>query len=536
MTLKRIFGVFGWLGTGLVMSAVVVRFLRPEMQQVWNGLALGGLACVLVYLASQWQEIASAFGARSARYGALSAASVVLVLGIIIGVNYIGTRQNKRWDLTAAGEFTLSDQTRRVLEGLKEPIQIKVFDRADGFPRFRDRLDGYTYVSPQVKVEYLDVDKNPAQARQYEVQQYGTVVIDYQNRRERVTTDTEQDITNGIIKAVEGKQKKVYFVEGHGEKDPTSADERTGYNTIATAMGRDNLQVEKLVLAQTQSVPEDASVLIVAGPTADFLQPEIDALRRYLNRGGKVLFLLDPTEGPNQPTPALLTFLKEWGVEVGDNVVVDASGVGQLLGAGPSMPVAATYPSHPITDRFSVITAYPLARSVGATPQSSDGRYAQTFIQTSTQSWAEADLKALGSGGEVSLDEKAGDKPGPVSIGAAVTVDAPEQPNASAQKPEPTPAAALHDHEPKVQTRLAVIGDSDFPSNGFLGISGNRDMFLNTVNWLAQQENLIAIRPRESADRRLTLTAERQRFTLYVVFAIPLLVFGAGVATWWRRR
>jgi len=536
MALKKILGIFGWLGTGLVMAAVIVRLVRPELQPVWNGLALAGLGCVLVYLASQWREIATAMGARSAKYGALSAASVLLVLGIVIGVNYIGARQNKRWDLTAAGEYTLSDQTRRVLEGLKEPIQLKVFDRTDGFQRFRDRLDGYTYVTPQVKVEYVDVDKNPAQARQYEVQQYGTVVIEYQGRRERVTTDTEQDITNGIIKTVEGKQKKAYFVQGHGEKDPTSADERTGYNTIATAMGRDNLQVEKLVLAQQPTIPADASTLIIAGPTADFLQPEIESLRNYMNKGGKVLVMLDPPEGPNQPTPNLIAFLKEWGVDVGDNVVVDVSGVGQLLGAGPSMPVAASYPEHAITQRFSVITAYPLARSVGSTPQSSDGRFAQTFIQTSTQSWAEADLKALGTGTEVSMDEKAGDRPGPVSIGAAVEVDAPEQPNTSPDKPKPTPAELLQNHDPKVQTRLAVIGDSDFPSNGFLGISGNRDMFLNTVNWLAEQENLIAIRPREAADRRLTLTAERQRFTLYAVFAIPLLVFGAGVVTWWRRR
>lgn len=538
--LKRIFNLLGWLGTGLVFAAVAVRFLKPELQQVWNGLALAGLGCVLLYLASQWREIAGVFAGRSAKYGALSAASVLLVFAILVGVNYIAARQNKRWDLTAAGQFSLSDQTRKVLTGLKEPVRLTVFDRNEGFQRFRDRLDGYTYVSPQVKVEYVDIDQNPAQARQAEVQQYGTVLVEYGGRRERVTTDAEQDITNAIIKAVEGQQKKVYFVQGHGEKDPVSADERTGYNTIATALGRDNLTVEKVVLAQKGAVPDDASVVVVAGPTSDYLQPEVDALRSYLNKGGKVLFMLDPPEGPNQPTPNLNALVKEWGIEMGDNVVVDVSGVGQLLGAGPSMPVAASYPSHAITDRFNVLTAFPIARSVSPVAGGASGRVAQTFVETGEQSWAESDLKALGAGARVALDENAGDKRGPISIAAAVSADAPEQPPAAAAtepaKDEASPATAPAE-APKRQSRVAVFGDSDFAANGVLGISGNRDLFLNTVNWLAQQENLIAIRPREAEDRRVTLTAERQRFTFYLsVLAIPALIIFAGVATWWRRR
>ena len=535
--IKRLFAILGWIGSGLVLAAVAVRFLKPELQQVWNTLALAGLACVLLYLLSQWREIFTAFGARSARYGALSLASVLAVLAILAGLNYIGSRQNKRWDLTAGNQFSLSDQTRKILTDLNEPVHVLVFDRNEGFQRFRDRLDSYTYVSPNVKVEYIDVDKNPSQARQYEVQQYGTVVVEYQGRKERATSDAEQDITNAIIKAIEGQQKKVYFVQGHGEKDPTSADERDGYNTISGALGRDNYQVEKLVLAQQGDVPADASVVVVAGPTNDYLQPEIEALRRFLNKGGKVLFMLDPAEGPNQPTPNLLALVKEWGIETGDNVVVDVSGVGQLLGAGPSMPVAASYPPHPITDRFNVITAYPLARSVTAVSGGANGRFAQSFIETSAQSWAEADLTALASGAPVAMDEKSGDKQGPISVAAAVSSDAPEQPPTATPAPAAPAEGAAPADTPKVQTRVAVIGDSDFAANSFLGVSGNRDMFLNTVNWLAQKESLIAIRPREAEDRRVTLTAERQRLTLYLaVLGIPAAILALGVATWWRRR
>lgn len=540
--IKRLFGILGWAGTALVFAAVVVRLVWPAQQRVWNGLALGGLAAVALYLASQWREMAAVFSGRSARYGTLSAASVLILLGILVGVNYIGARQNKRWDLTAGGQFSLSDQTRKVLRDLKEPIRLLVFDRNESFQRFRDRLDEYAYTSGQVKVEYIDVDQQPALARQYEVQQYGTVVVEFKGRRERVTTDAEQDITNAIIKAVQGAEKKVYFVQGHGEKDPVSADERSGYNEVAQALRRDNFAVEKIVLAQQPEIPADASVVVVAGPTADYLAPEIEALRRYLNRGGKVLFMLDPPEGPTRPTPNLTALIREWGIEVGDNVVVDVSGVGQLLGAGPSMPVAANYPGHAITERFNLITAFPLARSVAPVSGGSNGRFAQTFVETSPNSWAEADLEGLAKGQRVSLDEAAGDKKGPIGIAAAVSADAPEQPAANGGGSEASNSGSGNKESaaetpPKRQTRVVAFGDSDFAANAALGVSGNRDLFLNTVNWLAQQENLISIRPREAEDRRVTLTAERQRLTFYLsVLIIPGLVIAAGVFTWWRRR
>jgi ABC-type uncharacterized transport system involved in gliding motility auxiliary subunit len=200
------------------------------------------------------------------------------------------------------------------------------------------------------------------------------------------------------------------------------------------------------------------------------------------------------------------------------------------------MPVAANYPPHAITDRFNVLTAYPLARSVTAASGGAEGRFAQAFIETSPQSWAESNLQALAGGTPVQFDDGAGDTKGPVSIAEAVSADAPEQPAAPAPAEASTPGSTPP-APPRRQTRVAVIGDSDFAANGFLGVSGNRDMFLNTVNWLAQQENLIAIRPKEAEDRRVTLTAERQRFTFYVsVLGIPLLVIAAGIATWWRRR
>lgn len=534
--LSRILGVFGWLGTALVLAAVVVRFVRPELQEVWNGLALGGLASVVLYILGQWREVMAIFSKRGAKYGTLSIFSVLATLGILIGLNYLADRYNKRWDLTEAKQYSLSDQTRKVLQGLTQPLQVKVFARDDDFARFRDRLGEYEYTSTQVKVEYIDVDREPALARTYEIQSYGTMVMEYGDRKERVTLDTEQDITNAIIKVVEGAQKKVYFVQGHGEKDPQSADQRLGYSGSKDALGRDNYSIESLVLAQQQDVPADASVVVVAGPETDYFAPEVDALRRYLNKGGHLLVMIDPPEGPDaRPLSNILALTREWGFDVGNNVVVDVSGMGQLIGTGPSVPLAASYPSHPITDRFQLMTAYPLTRSVTPIAGGVEGRTPQTFIETSPRSWAESDLKALSTGSEVGMDEGKGDKTGPIPIGAAVSVNAPEPPAAPAPAADST--GSNGEKPPTPQTRLVVIGDSDFASNGALGIQGNRDLFVNTVNWLAQQENLIAIRPRDPSDRRVSLTADQERRIFYLtVLLIPVAIFGLGIYGWARRR
>ena len=535
--MTRFVNVLGWIGTALVVAAVATRFVKPELQHVWQRLAIAGLVVVLLYLATQWREFVAMWSRRGTRAGALTSASVLLMLGILFGLNYVATRQHKRWDLTEGGQFTLSDQSRKVLADLKAPVNVKVFAKDNEFQRFRDRLEGYTYASRQVQVEYIDPDKQPAVARQWEVQQYGTIAIEHAGRIERITTDTEQDITNAIVKAVEGGEKKVYFVQGHGEHDPTSADQRTGYNAIAAALQRDNFSVEKTVLAQQQDVPADTAVLVIAGPKTDFLQPEIDMVQRYLDKGGKLLLLIDPPDGPDAaPLTGLIGLAKAWGVDVGTNVVVDVSSVGQLLGAGPSMPVVATYPDHPITENFGLITAFPLARSVTPVDGGSNGRTAQPIATTSAQSWAETDLAAVFGGKPVAREEGGGDKEGPITLAAAVGVDAPGAPKPP-PPPPPTPGQPPAEPPRTPQTRVVVIGDSDFAANGVLGTQGNRDFFLNAVNWAAQQESLIAIRPKAAGDRRVTMTEDQQRRVLYLsVIGLPLAVAALGVWTWSRRR
>jgi gliding motility-associatede transport system auxiliary component len=525
---NRILSLIGWLGTAMVFVAVAIRFGYPAKEQWAYYLAWGGLVCVLAYTLGQWREIAKVFARRQARYGTLMGVSILVVLGILVAINYIGSKQNKRWDLTANKQFSLSDQSRNVVSKLDSPMQVQVFAQEPQFPRYQERIKEYEYASSKISTEYIDPEKKPSAAKQNNVDRIPTIVFNYKGRSERVNADGEQDLTNAIIKVVSGQQRKVYFTQGHGEKDTTSS-ERDGYNIIATALGRENYTVDKLTIAQQGSVPDDASVVVVAGPKTDFFAPEMEALKKYLDKQGKLLLELDPPDKlDSPPLTNLIALAHDWGIQAGNNVVVDVSGMGRMIGTDASVPVVAPpYPSHAIAQRLSLLTAFPLAREASPVAGGVNGHVAQSFIETSARSWAETDLKSLMTTGAVSLDESKGDKKGPVPLGSAVSAAA-----AAATPPKPGEA-----EPPRPETRVAVIGDSDFAANGTLGVPGNRDLFMNTIGWLSQQDSLISIRPKDADDRRITLTATQESNIFWLsLLIIPGFVFGAGVMTWFKRR
>ena len=523
--MQRIFSILGWVGTAVVFGAVAIRFVRPEWDQYGTQAAWVGLGLVVLYTLGQWRDIVEYFRRRQARYGAVATVGVLVALAIVVAVNYLASRQNKRWDLTASRQNSLSEQTVKVLQSLTAPVKFTVFDKQTELERFRGRLTEYSYNSPQVSVDYIDPDTRPIVAREFDIQAYGTVVIDYMGKRERVTSDTEQDLTNGLIKAMSTMERKVYFLQGHGEKEPNRT-ERDGYSAVSGSLRRDNYMVERLVLAQMKEVPDDATVVLIAGPTTDLLDTEAEAIRRYLARAGKLMVMVDPLLGPQAaPMPNLEGIVKEWGVTLGNNVVVDLSGATN----DPSIAVAATYPMHAITERFATLTIYPLARSINPVEGGVNGRTAQTIVETSRQSWAEANLASLSGEAGVSMDEASGDKVGPVPLGAVVS-SASEPPSANPSKPATGETL-------KPETRMVVLGDSDFPSNAYAGVPGNMNFFANAISWLAQQESLIAIRPTEAQDRRVTMTVRQQTGVFWAsIVVMPALVFLAGIYTWWRRR
>ena len=512
--MKKLLGILGWVGIGLVVAAVTLRIAKPELDYIYRNLAIAGLVVTVLYALSQWRDIGRSFQTRNAQYGTMALGGILLFVGVLVALNWIAARRTLRWDLTTSKQFSLSDQTRQILQNLKSPLTIRVFHGPQESPQsFRDRLENYQFLSKQVTVEYINAVAEPAKAEKDEISAVPTLVLEYEGRKQRSTSAEESAVTNALKKVIEGQAKKAYFIQGHGERDPD--DGQRGYQGAKTALVDENIQVEKIILAQKGAVPADATILVIAGPTGDFLPQETEVVRNYLKNGGKVLLMFDPPAkgGSVQPT-SLIALAKEWGIEVGNDIVVDPNG--QLVGFDASVPVGMPAP-HTITNTLRRMTAFPMARSITAVEGGADGKYAQKVIQTGDQSWAEADVKALYETGRPEKQTDKGDKAGPVSIIVAVSSPATDAPAATPDGPKP-------------ESRLVVTGDSDFGTNPALGIQGNGELFLNIMNWLAQQEDLIAIRPKDPEDRRIQLTQAQLTGILWATMAIfPLLVFGNAV-------
>lgn len=536
--MKRIIGLLGWIGVALVVAAVVLLITRPDLEQWRRGLALSGLAATALYALTQWRDIARAFGGRGAKYGSMAAAGVLLVLAILVAVNWIASRQNRRWDLTADSQFSLAEQTQQILRGLDRPVTFRVFYTVSD-AEYRDRLAEYAYHSGQVSTVYVDAEANPLEAQKFAIESVPTILVEYDGRTERVNAIDEQTLTNALKRVVEGAAKKIYFLQGHGEADPMATDPG-GYSTVVAALRNDNFDVAPLTLAQQSAIPADATVVVIAGPRTDLLPGEIDALRAYLRGGGKLQLLIDPPQkGAGSDVPNLVALARDWGIEVGNNVIIDASGLGQILGTDPSVPVAMPV-QHPITNNFRVMTAFPLARSVTPIEGGTGGHVAQRVLESSPDSWGETDVTALFATGRPTRDEGA-DAPGPVSLAVAVSAaaetPAPPAPAGEAAAADADTDDAATADAPKPETRLVVVGDSDFATNRIVGLQGNREIFLNMASWLAQQEDLIAIRPSDPASRPFTMT-EGQAVWIYrfAIFIVPALLFANAIRLWRKRR
>ena len=469
-------------------------------------------------------------GRRRAKLGSLASAHLLIVAGILGVVNFVAWKEHARWDLTGNQIFTLSDQTRAVLKRVTAPAKFLVFARLEDFDRFRSELREYQYLSKYVSVEYVDLDEKPVRAKQYQVETPNTVILEYQGRTERTTSAEEQDLTGVLVKAIEGRPKKAYFLNGHGEKDTRNSN-GDGYSSVAAAMGGDNFVLDTLVL-EAKDVPADAAVVIIAGPKSDLRADEARALLRYLAKGGKLLVLIDPPATAQEaPRANLLGVLRTWDIDVGANVVIDLSGMGEVIGTDATVPIAAKYPAHPITERFDLLSAFPYACSVTPIAGGMPGGYvAQTVVETSPRSFAEAHIAKLMSTGHAAFEDNTDDRPGPVSIAAAVsakvTGDFANEMAEQGRSLESLP-----------ETHIAVFGDSDFISNATVGLVGNRTLFLKAVDWVSSQNETIVIPPRQAQERRLAILPQAQRRVFWFsMLIVPAFVLGTGVAVWWRRR
>jgi ABC-type uncharacterized transport system involved in gliding motility auxiliary subunit len=481
---------------------------------------IGGAVLVLAHLLLRYEEIAKALGARQIGYGSNLVVFTLVVLSILGVLNYLSARHSKRWDLTKNQRYSLSDQTKKILAGLKEDVNLTYFDASEGVARGQERLKPFEAVAPKLKVSYVDAKKNPARAREADVVSVPTLLFERGSRKEKITTDSEQDITNALIKVTRDAKKTVCFVEGEGERDIDDTG-NAGYSKAKGALTGSQYEVKKALLLREKNVPSDCTVLVVSGPQKDLIPESIDAIRGWVKAGGKTMIMVKPEF--KETYPNLTGLLKEWNIETAKDVVIDASGMGQMFGAGPLTPLAVHYPYHEITKNFRLATVFNEARSVEAGKANVPGVSVGNLVETSEKSWAESDLTLK----EPIEFNQGKDRLGPISLGAVATIRAPEA------KPDEGKA-----DQPKVEGRVVALGDCDFASNALLTFQGNQDFFLNAVAWLAEDPDLISIRPKEPDDQRITGLSRGQEFLSFflAIIFLPGAFLVLGVVQWWRRR
>jgi len=512
--MKKYSSYAGTLGLVFIAAGLLIQYVRAVWQwQEIAPLAVGG-ALLVYYLVFNFKAVFDFITSRGALQTANAFVMCVLVLGLLGFANYLAGKHTWRKDTTAAKQFSLSEQTQKVLGALKEDLRLTAFYQAQEQDRVADQFKEYASVTPKFKYEFVDPDKKPDVAKRYGVTAYSTTVISYRGQDEKITTTTEEDLTNAIIKVTRDKKKKVYFTTNHGEK-AIDSDERLGMSAAQKSIKGKNYEVGTVSLIDTAGVPEDCSVLVVAGAQTPFLAPEIEKVKNYLNKGGAAFFMLDP-----EPAPAFNEILADYGVQADNDLVIDASGVGQIFGAEANMPVVTSYSKHAITEKFgNFMTAYPNTRSLTVMSNKPAGVTVDAFANTSPYSWGETNPEELRTR-QVKPDLT--DRRGPLPIAVAVT------------KSAEVDGAASNGAK---NSRVAVFGDSDFAANNFFGFQKNGDLFMNVISWLAEEEDLIAIPPKNPEDRRISLTASGSKVIMLVsLFLLPLAAFGTAIAVYVKRR
>jgi ABC-type uncharacterized transport system involved in gliding motility auxiliary subunit len=451
--------------------------------------------------------------ARQTKYAAYAAVYVLVVITAIVIVNVLADRYTKSYDGTSNKRYSLSEQTAKIVKGLKEDVSIRYFDQGTRFEHARDLLGEYASLSSKVHVDYIDPDKKPQEAREAGIKNYGTALVQIGDKKEEAKNMTEEGITGAFIRVLKNKTRTVCFVAGSGEHQIDDS-ERGGYSNFKELVGKDNYQAKSIDLLQKAEVPSDCTTMVVGGPTRDYQQPEVDAIKKYVEDGGRALFMLDPPlkigRSDIADNNALTGLLQSWGVTMNKDLILDLNPIGQLAGLGPQVALVTSYDSQPIVNGMKgTATGFPLSRSIEI--KNGDKTTVQKMFDSSGTSLATTNLSSPAVDPN---DPK--NKKGPMTIAAAGTFNTGKQ---------------------DAQGRFVVIGSSSWAANSFLKFNGNSDLALNTIDWLASDEDLISIRPKPEDDRRITMTAAQQNWVrITSQFLLPLVVVFAGVSVWWRRR
>jgi ABC-type uncharacterized transport system involved in gliding motility auxiliary subunit len=448
---------------------------------------------------------------RQTKFAAYAAAYIVVVLAVLAAGNWLANRHNKSFDATSNKRYSLSDQTVKLASNLKDEVTIQYYDDPRKFTTARDLLDRYDNLSAKLKVEYVDLLKNPQRARDIGARD-GSIFLLRGEKLQEARSLTEEEVTSALIRVLKTEEKTVCFMQGGGEH-PLEEATPESYSGAKEQLEKNNYKVQAIELPNKAEMPQGCAVVVVGGPRYEYPQAAVDGLKAYVENGGRVLVMLDPPlktrKNPVAENAALMGVLAGWGVTANKNQVLSV-GLEALAGLGSEVALSSSYTVHPIVREMrGARVAFPLTRSLAAA--STEKTTVEAIAMTSKSSIAVTKL-----GGELSeADLEAGQADAHVLAAAG----------------------SYKRNTPADEGRFVVAGTSEFAANYALRYIGNRDLFLNMVNWLASDEDLISIRPKDPDDRRLEMT-RAQALVLKTTsqFVIPIGIILVGVMVWWRRR
>ena len=592
-----------FIGPMLVVMGLSAGFVSGIWVPVPAGLTIAGFVVFGLWLIARETTGEGFWGKRSTEAGTNFSISLLSALIIVGLINYMGLRFAVRLDLTENQRFSLAPQTKQLVRNLPQPVKVWVFDDVEPSIGDLQVLRNYRRQAPSLfNFEYVNPWEEDVLALQFQVKNLGDVYLsDLEGKERRYVQNIKQrnlqeaSLTDSLAKLISDRKLKVYFLQGHGERQLGAR--RGGMSQAIAALESKNFEIEPLFWAKVPEVPDDASAVVVSSPKRALFKQEVRALQDYLDSGGSLLLTID-----YKTSPGLSPLLEEWGVRLDDRLAVDVSGKGKFLNLGPTTPLITDYGDHTIVRAFtSGYSFYPLARSIETTEL--EGVEAVPLLMTDERSWAESDPEQ-----RVLKFNEESDKPGPLTLAVALTrtikVTEPPSPDSQTEKTESTPesssaeegtelsesrsetgpeseltdenpesaesapsdaepeasesgsesapteenpdSAESSDAEPEesqslekeVEARMVVFGTSEFAINGPFELQLNGDVFLNSVSWLSREnEEIISIRPKQATNRRIKMEETEYRLVQVMALAIfPLLGLGLALFRWLQRR
>lgn len=508
-------GFLAFIGALIVRAFAAFGLYTPPDPELINRILIIGIAVFIVGFAIfallDPERARKILIGRQMRYGSNSLILFIAFTGILVVVNILAQQYPQRWDVTEDKQHTLAPETIQTLQTLPETVHATAFYSTRQDPTTARQLleDFQANSNGKFDFQFMDPDSNPVLVKQLGITGDGKILLQMGNNKEIVTSATESELTNGLIRLLNPEKPVLYFLTGDGEHDIENSG-NSSYTRVRQVLESKNYVVKTLNLQAQNAIPDDARAVVVAGPTVPLPENSVTLIKGYMKNGGSLLVLANPvplTKFGDQPDLLAEYLASDWGMTLDNDIVVDTNSP-----SSPFFAVGAQYAVHPITDKMQGIAAiFPYSRSI--TVDSSNTTVSPTpLVLTIAQSWGETDFSAMQQQQSLTYDEGK-DILGPMTLAAAA-------------------------ENTTTKSRVVVFGSSTFAEDDNFDFSGNGDMFVNSIDWLAEKESLIGLTENKATTRSFNPPGSLQ-FILTIVSTIcliPLAIIAAGVYAWILRR